>query len=93
MCLNRQQELIKAYLKNTHPLRLRRTLDQYYYNTLPNTRSRDSGQVVTRNQALQELEPKIITTVDQLWLWVLNGEDGLPDTVVTCFPHVDLGGI
>ncbi|OJJ70526.1 hypothetical protein ASPBRDRAFT_208262 [Aspergillus brasiliensis CBS 101740] len=27
---------------------------------------------------------------DQLWLWVLKGEQGKPDTIVSCFPVLDM---
>lgn len=90
--LNIEQKLLKAYLTNQHPLHLRRTLDQYYYHTLEDTRERDADQVVSRHQTFTGLRPRIITMVDQLWLWVLSGEGSLPDTVVTCFPHVGKGG-
>lgn len=86
--LNSEQKLLKAYLTNKHPLHLRRTLDQYYYHTLENTSYRDNDQVVSRHQNLEDLQPRIITMVDQLWAWVLSGEGGGHDTVVTCFPHV-----
>lgn len=85
---NDEQKLLRAYLTNDHPLHIRRTLDQYYYHTLADTSQRDKDQVVSRYQASSDLEPKIITMVDQLWVWVLSGANGQPDTVVTCFPHV-----
>ncbi|KAK4238350.1 hypothetical protein C8A03DRAFT_33643 [Achaetomium macrosporum] len=90
--LNIEQKLLKAYLTNHHPLHLHRTLDQYYYHTLADTRKRDADQVVSRHQTFTGLRPRIMTMVDQLWLWVLSGADGQPDTVVTCFPHVGKAG-
>jgi hypothetical protein len=36
------------------------------------------------------LTPKILNMIDQLWLWVLEGEQDKPDTVISCFPIVDL---
>lgn len=52
-----------------------RTLDQFYYYSLPNTDYRDATQVVTkyieeRNESEKEL--KTILKVDQLWLWVID---------------------
>lgn len=85
---NNEQKLLMAYLTNAHPLHTRRTLDQYYYHTLVDTSERDRDQVVSRYQAFAGLRPRIITMVDQLWLWLLGGAGGLPDTVATCFPHV-----
>ncbi|KAE9366832.1 hypothetical protein N431DRAFT_384803 [Stipitochalara longipes BDJ] len=79
--------LIKAYslpneLGQLAPLQLRRTLDQYFYTHLASTYERDTDQVVLRyTQNGLGIEPKIFM-VDQLWLWVLNG-----DTVISCFPQ------
>jgi hypothetical protein len=80
---------MNSYLANSHPpLHLRRTLDQYYYHTLSNTDKRDKDQVVTRYQTNNRLQPGVITMVDQLWLWVLEGVDEQPDTIISCFPEV-----
>ena len=86
--LDQNLRLIKQYLNDAHPLHIRRTLDQYYYHTLADTRKRDQDQLVTRYQAKREAGPKVLTMVDQLWLWVLNGGPGKPGIVVTCFPHI-----
>ncbi|KUJ13580.1 uncharacterized protein LY89DRAFT_754448 [Mollisia scopiformis] len=83
------QSLLRAYLRDPHPLHIRRTLDQYYYYAMESTEERDSDQVVTRYQKKYHLEPKVITMVDQLWLWVLAGEGDRADTVITCFPQRD----
>jgi hypothetical protein len=40
--------LLKLYLFKRWPIHLRRTLDQYYYSYLADTRMRDGDQVVTR---------------------------------------------
>lgn len=47
-------ELLKKYLFKRWPVHLRRTLDQYYYSYLADTRARDGDQVVTkvRNEEL-----------------------------------------
>lgn len=86
---SRERRLLKAYLKDDHsPLHVRRTLDQYYYHTLQSTNERDLDQVVTRYQDKKGLGPKVITMVDQLWLWVLEGVANQPATVISCFPEV-----
>ena len=77
---------VLSYCENPHPLHVRRTLDQYYYHAMDDTNQRDSDQVVSRYQK-DSLDPKVITMVDQLWLWVIAGDNGRPDTVLTCFPH------
>jgi hypothetical protein len=86
---NRDQKLVDAYLCDKHPLHIRRTLDQYYYHTLKDTRKRDLDQVVSRYQKDMSPKSRVLTMVDQLWLWVLHGPDGRPETVVTCFPQRD----
>ncbi|ORY12883.1 hypothetical protein BCR34DRAFT_286855 [Clohesyomyces aquaticus] len=85
-----QKDLVLKYLNNTyHSLHDRRTLDQYYYHTLPDTKTRDNSQVITRYQGVQgENDLRVVSMVDQLWLWVIRGSGGQPDTVVTCFPSV-----
>ena len=72
--------LLKQWDQDIH---IRRSLDQSYYWSLPDTKRRDNDQVVTR----YHLEPKFQThastganaptpllMVDQLWLWVFNGD-------------------
>lgn len=44
----RDRKLIDGYLHHEPPMHTRRTLDQAYYWTLPNTRARDRDQVVYR---------------------------------------------
>lgn len=87
--LTRDQKLVKVYLNDEHPLHIRRTLDQYYYHTAADTGMRDEDQLLGCYQVKKGLQPKILTMVDQLWLWVLKGEQSKPDTVVSCFPVVD----
>lgn len=83
------ERLLASYLTKDRPsLHLRRTLDQFYYHTLQNTMKRDSDQVITRYQDKQRLEHKVITMVDQLWLWVLDSTRTQPHTVISCFPEV-----
>ncbi|KAH7110683.1 hypothetical protein EDB81DRAFT_831460 [Dactylonectria macrodidyma] len=86
----RYQKLLAAYRDNDHPLHVRRTLDQYFYHTLQNTRSRDMDQVISRFQREHALKPSILTMVDQLWLWVVNKTilGNKSRTIITCFPQV-----
>ncbi|KAF9767725.1 hypothetical protein IL306_015066 [Fusarium sp. DS 682] len=72
-----------------HQAHVRRTLDQYYYRHMDSTIRRDRDQVMSRTACQKSLPPedKVLTMVDQLWLWVLAGKNGQPATVVTCFPH------
>ncbi|KAK3986005.1 hypothetical protein QBC44DRAFT_297910 [Cladorrhinum sp. PSN332] len=88
---SRYAKLVKAYalkqgLHPAHRLHVRRTLDQFYYHSLKDTDIRDKSQVVTRYQQGLGKEPEVLAMVDQLWLWVLVGESGRADTIITCFP-------
>jgi len=86
--LSKEEEtLVQAYLHHDPPLHIRRTLDQYYYYMLEDTRLRDADQVVTR-WARDRLHKKHhnILMVDQLWLWVIKDNNGA-DRVVSCFPE------
>lgn len=85
---NQDEKLLNAYLWDDHPLHVRRSLDQYYYHTLKDTSARDSQQVVSRFQKANSLNPRVLTVVDQLWMWVLVGADGHADKVITCFPQI-----
>jgi hypothetical protein len=55
-----------------------RTLDQFYYHSLTDTRKRDENQVVTRyinkvhGENHTERSTWEILRVDQLWLWVVD---------------------
>ncbi len=85
---HKNQQLIKEYLDDKHPLHIRRTLDQFYYHTLKDTDARDKDQTGARYHESFKLEKsKIVTMVDQLWLWVLPGFGKSPDTVITSFPQ------
>ncbi|GKZ18051.1 hypothetical protein AbraIFM66951_006568 [Aspergillus brasiliensis] len=88
--LTSDQKLVEAYITDDHPLHIRRTLDQYYYHTLDDTAMRDQDQVLGHYQMRSNIQPRILTMVDQLWLWVLKGEQGKPDTIVSCFPVLDM---
>ena len=62
-------------------IHIRRSLDESYYWSLPSTRRRDDDQVVTRYHTKfaartgigSPNDPAPLLMVDQLWLWVLNG--------------------
>lgn len=83
------QKMIRAYLNDPHPLHIRRTLDQYYYHSMESTAERDKDQTVSRHLISKGLEPTVLTVVDQLWLWVLGGDNRRADAVITCFPQRD----
>lgn len=55
-----------------HP---RRTIDQYYYSSLEDTRERDNDQIVGH-------KANEILMIDQLWVWVTGH-----DTLFTFFPE------
>ncbi|MCJ1464874.1 hypothetical protein MMC07_003489 [Pseudocyphellaria aurata] len=79
------EELIHTYLHERPYMHIRRTLDQYYYHTMKDTTERDEDQVVyryARKMWPEEDESVYILMVDQLWLWILDG-----DTVITSFPQ------
>lgn len=68
------EKLIRAYLrtsnsKQTPPLHVRRTLDQFYY-MFENTDARDQDQVVYRYTG--DSKDGQIFMVDQLWLCILQ---------------------
>ncbi|KAJ0115642.1 uncharacterized protein J7T55_010465 [Diaporthe amygdali] len=54
------------------PFQPRRTLDQYFYSHLDNTAHRDRDQVVYRYTKNEEGK---IFMVDQMWLWIINGDE------------------
>lgn len=87
---SREKLLVREYLPKSPPLHIRRTLDQYYYYMLSDTGQRDSDQVVTRwARNYLKIRDHNILMVDQLWLWVVAGDQdkGILPNVVTCFPE------
>lgn len=57
------------------PLHLRRTLDQFYYDHVANTRGRDTDQIVSKYGPDKENKGnRVILLVDQLWLWILGSK-------------------
>jgi hypothetical protein len=67
----RHENLVRAYVNEPLPLHVRRTLDQYFYYTLPDKsiRDRDLDQVLWRHT--KDTNPRILM-VDQLWLWIID---------------------
>lgn len=67
----RHENLVRAYVNEPLPLHVRRTLDQYFYYTLPDKsiRERDLDQVLWRHT--KDTNPRILM-VDQLWLWIID---------------------
>ncbi|KAK0392707.1 hypothetical protein NLU13_2202 [Sarocladium strictum] len=77
--------LVEDHLFDDSPLHMRRTLEQFYYWTAPDTTGRDKEQVVCRGTRAQNEDPDATTRlvmVDQLWLWILD-----ENTVISCFPR------
>ena len=76
------ERLIHAYLHEKPFMHVRRTLDQYYYHTMKDTKQRDRDQVVFRwAKRMWPDDPDSvhnILMVDQLWLWILDGGELLP---------------
>lgn len=88
------KDLFKAYLEplevagsgNQSGLHISRTLDQFYYHSLPpsETDDRDLDQVIYRyqddkintRQQQWKYEDYVICVVDQLWLWVIDDSKG-----------------
>jgi hypothetical protein len=70
--VSRHEKLVLAYINEPLPLHVRRTLDQFLYETLPDDRIRirDLDQVLWRHTQ-QDTEPRILM-VDQLWLWLID---------------------
>jgi hypothetical protein len=68
----RHENLVRAYVNEPLPLHVRRTLDQYFYYTLPDKsiRERDLDQVLWRHTK-GDTNPRLLM-VDQLWLWIID---------------------
>jgi hypothetical protein len=64
-----------AYHENGGNLHVRRSLDQFYYDTQIQTDERDKDQIVfkyTRNNEKALKKKPVVMMVDQLWVWVLE---------------------
>jgi hypothetical protein len=85
-----EESLIETYLrthlhteKTLHP---RRTLDQFYYPSLANTKCRDADQTISKwtgkplpeNGRSHAVDDSMLIMVDQLWCWVLDDGKSLP---------------
>jgi ankyrin repeat protein len=68
--INNDERMIQAYLRSSHNLQIRRTLDQFYYHGI-DTGDRDEDQVVYRYCRDRKKQRKVFM-VDQLWLWILG---------------------
>ncbi|KAK4247358.1 ankyrin repeat-containing domain protein [Corynascus novoguineensis] len=91
--LSNAEKLYSVYLDEEHPLHVRRTLDQFYYHTLPDTKERDNDQTGIRyyeGHGLRSQSPglePILTMVDELWMWVLPACAEKPPIIITAFPQ------
>ncbi|KAK1249258.1 hypothetical protein MKX07_002774 [Trichoderma sp. CBMAI-0711] len=100
----KEEQLLRSYLLQEdhcdpnarHVLHIRRTLDQYLYHNLKDTKVRDADQTVHRYQKRLNREkqdgqeiPLTAIMVDQLWLWILPNPSGEAQAIVTCFPSRD----
>ncbi|RYC58665.1 hypothetical protein CHU98_g7543 [Xylaria longipes] len=85
------EKLLWMYVGEDHPLHIRRTLDQYYYPNSENIEARDEDQTTLRYFNDQRLDSKkfdrVLTMVDQLWMWVLPKCGESPPTIITAFPQ------
>jgi hypothetical protein len=84
---SRDELLLQWYLRpgEEGALHVSRTLDQYYYPSLLDTKRRDNDQVIRRYQGMgcteEDEEKAKICMVDQLWLWVID------DSMCSSLPH------
>lgn len=63
--------LIRAYMKSSKGLHVRKTLDQSHYSMLPSTEERDIDQVLLKRCKDKRFQKVVM--VDQLWLWMFDG--------------------
>ncbi|RMZ89162.1 hypothetical protein DV736_g3603, partial [Chaetothyriales sp. CBS 134916] len=79
------EKLMRLYLTRTQPLHLRRALHNSFHQGPASTTLRDLTQVIdtySRKQLAPSVRGPPMLVVDQLWMWVIEGE-----TLVTCFPQ------
>ncbi|KAH7066089.1 hypothetical protein BKA63DRAFT_155094 [Paraphoma chrysanthemicola] len=74
-----------------HP---RRSLDQFYYSSLPETSSRDQDQILSKYSPRGGRGGKKMIMVDQLWLWFMEAHDSTSEvpgeiktSILTSFPR------
>ncbi|CAI6340753.1 unnamed protein product [Periconia digitata] len=65
-------KIIRDESGKTSALHPRRSLDQFFYSSLPETSSRDKDQVISKNTPEDARGGKKMIMVDQLWLWMLE---------------------
>jgi hypothetical protein len=90
---DREKELVHWYVGDDHPLHIRRTLDQFYYYMLDNTRARNRDQVVSRYAANNQMLPKqqpVVMMVDQLWLWMIEGRENTMASIKDLLTYLNL---
>ncbi|KAH8802516.1 hypothetical protein F5884DRAFT_473742 [Xylogone sp. PMI_703] len=83
---------LARFLNSNLPVHPRRTLDQFYYSSLPNTEGRDKDQTISKwtgtnveeEGRSEAVEDSLLIMVDQLWCWVLDDK-----TVLSFFPAHD----
>ncbi|EEU37071.1 uncharacterized protein NECHADRAFT_86622 [Fusarium vanettenii 77-13-4] len=76
---------------------LRRTLDQFFYSGLQNTKVRDAQQTVSKwtgrspgvgtDGRTEAASDSLVVMVDQLWVWLV--QDASVPTLISCFPSDD----
>jgi hypothetical protein len=68
-------DLLRKYLFKRWPIHLRRTLDQYYYSYLADTKSRDDDQVVmrARNEEMHNIDAALHSQ------YYINPQESVPD--------------
>lgn len=87
---HKNEILLHEQLFLPRPMHDRRTLDQSYFYNLRKVAYRDDDQVIgqhtLRYESEQRDKERKMMMVDQLWMWVIDG-----DTVVTSFPETSTG--
>ncbi|KAH6885412.1 hypothetical protein B0T10DRAFT_577100 [Thelonectria olida] len=86
--LGEQTKAAYRVMRGNPSLHPRRTLDQFFYSSLPETSSRDKDQVVSKNTD-KSWGGKKMVMVDQLWLWFVVHHRNPTSTIFTCFPRKD----
>jgi hypothetical protein len=87
---HKHELLLHEQLFLQRPMHDRRTLDQSYFYNLRKVAYRDDDQVIGQHTLRYESEQRDnqrkMMMVDQLWMWVIDG-----DTIVTSFPETSTG--
>lgn len=87
---HRNEFLLHEQLFLSRPMHDQRTLDQSYFYNLRKVAYRDEDQVIGQHTLRYESEQRDnqrkMLMVDQLWMWVIDG-----DTIVTSFPELNTG--